>query len=92
MKQGAIAVLITMVLLATCRGAEREVEPVVMDPAELEAFADGFFPAQMEELHIPGVSFVLVQNGEIILVKGYGAADLETGKPISAEMTVMRIG
>jgi CubicO group peptidase (beta-lactamase class C family) len=63
-----------------------------MDPVELASFTDEFFSTQMETLHIPGVSFVLVQSGEIVLAKGFGYADLETGSPISAESTVMRIG
>jgi CubicO group peptidase (beta-lactamase class C family) len=79
-------------LLAACHTADQEVEPLEMDPVELASFTDAFFSTQMEMLHIPGVSFVLVQNGEIVLAKGYGYADLETGSPISAETTVMRIG
>jgi hypothetical protein len=58
----------------------------------LESFTDEFFSTQMETLRIPGGRFALVQNGEIVLAKGYGYADLETGSPISAEATVMRIG
>jgi hypothetical protein len=37
------------------------------DPQELEAFLDGFFAGQMEKLHIPGVVFVLVKDGESFL-------------------------
>jgi CubicO group peptidase (beta-lactamase class C family) len=65
---------------------------VAIDAAELESFTDKLFSRQMKELHIPGVSFVLVQDDEIVLTKGYGYADLETETPLSAEKTVMRIG
>ena len=92
MTKGAIVPLLACLLLIACQPAHHEIKPVLIDPGELESFADGFFPAQMEKLHIPGVSFVLVQNGQVILAKGYGYADLETGSPISAGTTVMRIG
>ena len=48
-----------------------------IDPADLEQFLDEFFNAQMDELHVPGVAIAVVDNGEIILAKGYGFADLE---------------
>lgn len=93
MTRTAVALLLVFAfLLATCGSANREVEPVTIDRAELESFADQFFPAEMERLHIPGVSFVLVQDGKIVLSKGYGAASLEEGLPILADSTVMRIG
>jgi CubicO group peptidase (beta-lactamase class C family) len=38
------------------------------------------------------VSFVLVQNGEIVLAKGYGYVDLRMGSTISTEATVVRLG
>jgi CubicO group peptidase (beta-lactamase class C family) len=84
--------LVLGLLLAACGPAEQVTGPVTLDREELEAFADRFFPAQMTKLKIPGVSFVLVQDGEILLAKGYGEADLETETPISADTTVMRIG
>jgi CubicO group peptidase (beta-lactamase class C family) len=84
--------ILLAVLLAACHPADHEVETVVIDPAELESFTDAFFPAQMEKLRIPGVSLIVVQNGEIVLAKGYGYADVEQGIPVSPDITVMRIG
>ena len=72
--------------------ADHDIVRVVIDPIELESFIDGFFSTQMERLHMTGLSLVLVQNGESVLAKGYGHADLEMGSAISAETTVMRIG
>jgi CubicO group peptidase (beta-lactamase class C family) len=75
-----------------CRPNAVATEPVTVDLDELEAFADAFFPAKMEELHIPGVSLIFVQDGQVLLAKGYGYADREQHTPISPEATVMRIG
>jgi hypothetical protein len=67
--RGAVALLLITVLLAACYAADHDMEPVVIDPIELESFTDGFFSTQMERLHMPGLSLVLVQNGEM-MVKG----------------------
>jgi len=91
-KAGVALILVLGLFLAACSPAEQETGPVVIDPDELEAFADRFFPKQMEKLEIPGVSFVLMQDGRIVLAKGYGDASLEENSPISPDTTVMRIG
>ncbi|KPJ69825.1 hypothetical protein AMJ44_02295 [candidate division WOR-1 bacterium DG_54_3] len=45
------------------------------DSKEIEVFLDKFFADHMEKLHIPGVVFALVKDGEIFFTKGYGFAD-----------------
>jgi CubicO group peptidase (beta-lactamase class C family) len=62
------------------------------DAAELEAFLDDLFAAQMEENHIPGAAVAVVRDGEVLLAKGYGYADLENGVLVDPELTVFRIG
>jgi CubicO group peptidase (beta-lactamase class C family) len=62
------------------------------DPAELEAFLDGLLAKQMQEDHIPGAAVAVVRDGEVLLAKGYGYADLENGVPVDPELTVFRIG
>ena len=57
------------------------------DPAELEAFLDGFFASAMEQYHVPGLVFVIVKDGEIFLAKGYGFADLDTERKVDPRTT-----
>jgi CubicO group peptidase (beta-lactamase class C family) len=93
MTRAAVTLLLALgLLLAACDAAEPQTGPVTIDRKDLEAFTDRFFSAQMRKLKIPGVSFVLVQDGEIILAKGYGEANVQTGAPISPDTTVVRIG
>ena len=66
-------------------------ERVAIDPGELEAFADSFFPEQMNELHTPGLALVVVQDGVVLLAKGYGSANLEEDIPFDIDETVVRI-
>jgi CubicO group peptidase (beta-lactamase class C family) len=85
-------VLPIALLLSACSPARKPVEPVAIDAVELQAFADAFFAGQLEALHIPGLVFVFVQGDEVIYAQGYGTADLETGTPMDAGASVMRIG
>jgi CubicO group peptidase (beta-lactamase class C family) len=62
------------------------------NPAELEAFMDGLIHNQMKEHNIVGVTLSIVQNGEIILLKGYGFADRESRKPVDPSKTLFRPG
>ncbi len=60
-----------------------------IDPEELESFLDAYLAEQMEEWHIPGVVFVLVKDGEVLLSKGYGYADLEKQILFDPEQTIL---
>ena len=62
------------------------------DPEELETFVDAFFAEQMEISHLPGAVFVLVKDGEILLAKGYGYADLERLRPVVPDETIFLPG
>jgi CubicO group peptidase (beta-lactamase class C family) len=62
------------------------------DPGELEAFLGAFFAERMEALGVPGAAFVLVKDGEVFTLKGYGYADLAGQVPVDPRTTVFRIG
>ncbi len=62
------------------------------DPAELEAFLDKLLRTEMEEYHIAGAAVAVVKNGEILLAKGYGYADVDKGIPVDPEQTIFSIG
>ncbi|MDJ0574225.1 MAG: serine hydrolase domain-containing protein [Xenococcaceae cyanobacterium MO_234.B1] len=67
-------------------------QPILTSPQELETWLDEFMVEQMDKLHIPGVTFSLVQNGELFFAKGYGYADLEQQIPVIADCTLFRVG
>jgi CubicO group peptidase (beta-lactamase class C family) len=46
---------------------------------------DEYIKQRIRELLIPGLSVAVVKDGKIVLAKGYGAANLETGTPTTAE-------
>ena len=65
---------------------------ILTNRQELETWLDEFMTEQMSELHVPGVTFSLVQNGELSCAKGYGYADLEQEIPVVADKNLFRVG
>ncbi len=61
------------------------------DPKEFEAFIDPIFAEQMQKHHIPGATFVMVKDGEIFFMKGYGFADIEKKTPVEPDKTLFRV-
>lgn len=56
--------------------------------ADLSAFTrelDVRIPRAMRESGVPGVSIALIQHGEVVWVKGYGLANVETRELVSAQ-------
>ncbi|MFC7251769.1 serine hydrolase domain-containing protein [Halomicroarcula sp. GCM10025324] len=62
------------------------------DRAETEAWVDETMAHQLEAYHIPGAAVVIVSDGEVVLAKGYGYADLESQRPVDADETVFSVG
>ncbi|RMF62106.1 MAG: class A beta-lactamase-related serine hydrolase, partial [Calditrichaeota bacterium] len=60
-------------------------------PSQLEAFVDSTFAQKMRRDHIPGAVFVLVKDGQIVLEKGYGFADLEARTSVEPRRTRFRV-
>jgi CubicO group peptidase (beta-lactamase class C family) len=59
---------------------------------DLEAFLDGVMLAQMRAQNTAGAIITVVKDGEIVLAKGYGYADVEKGIPVDPDRTLFRPG
>ncbi len=60
-----------------------------MPPVELERFVDGVVLGAMSEDHIAGVSVAVVQDGRVVLLKGYGQA--APGRGVDPRRDLFRI-
>ncbi len=60
--------------------------------SDVEAFLDGIVPLQLEREDIAGATIAVVKDGNILFARGYGYADVEKKKPVSAEETLFRVG
>lgn len=63
-----------------------------VERVELEAFLDGLMAAHMDEKRIAGATVAVVRDGEVLLAKGYGYADVAAEAPVDPERTLFRIG
>ncbi|MEL6660376.1 MAG: serine hydrolase [Bacteroidota bacterium] len=53
---------------------------------------DKIAAVEMADQHIPGMTIAIVQAGKTILKKGYGYADMYTGKAVDPDQSIFRIG
>jgi CubicO group peptidase (beta-lactamase class C family) len=60
-------------------------------PTDLEAFFDGIVPLQLERSDIAGASVLVVQDGRLLLQKGYGYSDVSHKKPVDPSTTIFRL-
>ena len=69
---------------------EKEAPPVL----DRASAADVLEPIRemMAEREIPGAVVALVKDGKVLLSRGFGVADVETGQAVDVERTVFRLG
>jgi CubicO group peptidase (beta-lactamase class C family) len=83
-------------------GAPAEVKPHESAPSvpvhrgptsveDLAAFVDGIMAIHLKDKHIAGATISVVVDSKPFFAKGYGYADVESKKPVSAEDTMFRI-
>jgi len=87
----AIATGVTQPVHST-DGAEQIESRDLSDRDEFERWLDETMADQLERHHVPGATVVVVRDDEVFLSKGYGYADLESGRPVFANETVFSIG
>jgi CubicO group peptidase (beta-lactamase class C family) len=95
----ALAVLLLVATVAQGAVASPEgasVSPIagadVTDPAAVEAFFDRELPASMARNGVPGGVLTVVHDREVVLLRGYGHADVETEMPVDPHTTVFHTG
>ena len=82
--------LLLCCLGAASRAAATQQDP--LDPKQLEQFVDEYVAAAMAKQQIPGAGVAVVKDGQVLLKKGYGLANIERQTPVSADNTIFRIG
>ena len=74
---------------ASANGAAKTPELTAND---LGAFLDGFMPQEIEHADIAGAVVAVVKDGQLVLAKGYGYADVAKKTAVSPETTLFRPG
>ena len=62
-----------------------------LEKADVEAFFDGILPLQLERSDVAGATVMVMQDGNVLLEKGYGYADAKAKKPVDPNATIFRL-
>ncbi|WP_052423632.1 serine hydrolase domain-containing protein [Nonomuraea candida] len=86
----ALFVATSLLYVVTPASAAAAASPASPASAEssVEAFADDFVPRQLKKHQVPGAAVAVVAGGRQVLAKGYGVAEVESGRPVDAGRTV----
>lgn len=74
---------------------DRAVAPTrtpALTAADLTTWLDGFVPSALEAGKIAGAQVVVVNDGAVLVKKGYGVADVARKRPMDPDRVLMRIG
>jgi CubicO group peptidase (beta-lactamase class C family) len=63
-----------------------------LNAQDLEAWLDGYMPYALERGDVAGAVVVVVKDGQVLLEKGYGYADVKTRRPVDPKTTLFRPG
>lgn len=63
----------------------------VLDSDDLGAFFDGIFALQLERNDVAGASVMVMKDGNVLLEKGYGYADMKSKKAVDPATTIFRL-
>jgi CubicO group peptidase (beta-lactamase class C family) len=75
---------------ATADAAQGEVH--TLSAADLEGFLAPLMEQQLAQHHVAGAVAVIVKDGAVLFAKGYGLADREASRPMTADAALVRPG
>jgi CubicO group peptidase (beta-lactamase class C family) len=61
-----------------------------MTQADVDAYVDGLVPYALRRADMAGAVVVVVKDGQVLFQKGYGVADVKTGRPVDPNTTMFR--
>jgi CubicO group peptidase (beta-lactamase class C family) len=61
----------------------------VTEPAFIRDSLDGYIQKGLKDWNLPGLAVVIVKDGKVVWLKGYGVRDIETKKPVDENTLFM---
>jgi len=89
---GVLALVVGLASLGVPGSTSDFQETGSVNPVELAAFMDSLMTEEMARERIPGAGFVFVQNGQVVLQRGYGFADVARRRRVIPDSTIWRVG
>src|ERR1700722_6758661 len=59
------------------------------EPAFIRDSMDSYIQKGLKDWNLPGLSVVIVKDGKVVLMKGYGVKDIQTNKPVDENTLFM---
>ncbi len=72
--------------------AQAPAQPGPHDPIEMATFFDGLYAGLERAQHLSGMTVAVVRDGQIILLRGFGYANLEKRERVDPARTLFRLG
>ena len=72
--------------------APNPASPPSLTSQDVTAFLDGFIPLQLQRDDVAGATIAITQNGQLLILKGYGYADWKKKTPVDPVTTTFRPG
>jgi len=89
---GVLVLLAGALLVGETQAQHGAAGPRQLDSAAVVAFVDSILPAQLERFSVPGAVVTVVQGTDVVALRGFGYANLETKSPIDPERSMFHIG
>src|SRR3954471_11805389 len=58
-------------------------------PSFIKDSLDNYIKTGLKDWDIPGLSIVIVKNGEVVYMKGFGVRDIKSNKPVDDQTLFM---
>ena len=90
-----VCALLTGRAATAAGGTAAQVQPTASPPltaTDVEAWLDGYVPQALRAGDVAGAVVVIVKNGEVLVEKGYGHADVDRRIPVDPKTTLFRWG
>ncbi|SCN08311.1 Protein Flp [Bacillus wiedmannii] len=87
----AVGVCFLLFFLGSNYSKAETVEPITLNPKDVEAFTNKVIPEKMKKENAAGVALVVVKDNQILFQKGFGFSDKEKNTPIDPKKTVFRL-
>lgn len=71
--------------------AQEPASQVRLEPEDVDAFVGGLVRAELAANRIPGASLAVTQDDRIVLLRGYGYADVERAVPVDPRRHLFRV-
>jgi CubicO group peptidase (beta-lactamase class C family) len=86
------AVLLGAAILGTGATAQAQAQAPQLTAEDAQSWLDGFMPYALKRGDVAGAVVVIVKDGQVLLEKGYGYADVEKHIPVDPKTTLFRPG